>query len=161
VGTVTAPGGPFNILNVDYGAINNSAAAAYRKQTGNPSTVAGNSTLKHLLRRLEEFLRYLKAPYRVPKGTSDNDAILQYLQRVSGWYEAAKNTNYPGNPDSKILDAMQNANHKSCIIFLDSILQGLSAYKIKPFPPSDRPTYAANSSETDYLVGYLDSIGNV
>jgi hypothetical protein len=161
VGTVTAPGGPFNIVNVGYGAINNSAAAAYLKQTGNPSAVSGNSTLKHLLLRLKEFLQYLKDRYQVPKGTTDNDAILLYLQEVSRWYEAAKNANYPGNPDSRILDAMESANHKSCIIYLDSILQGISAYKLKPFPPKDRPTYAANSTETDYFVGYVDSIGNV
>jgi hypothetical protein len=148
-------------VNVGYGAINNSAAAAYRKQTGNPSGVAGNSTLKHLLRRLEEFLRYLGAPYQVPVGTSDNDAILLYLWKVSRWYETATNANYSGNPDRGILDAIDNANHKSCMVLLDSILQGISAYKQKQYPPGDRPTYVAGTSETDYFVGYVDSIGNV
>ena len=166
MGTVTGPPRPGarrkarrgpRAVNVDYVAINNSAEAAYRKHTGNPSGVAGNSTLKHLLARLGRFLRHpiINDPYQLPANTSDNDAILLYLQEVSRWYERATNANHPGDPNRAMLDAIENANHKSCLILLDSILQGISA---KDGVALNRPPFVNGASETSYFVAYLDAI---
>jgi hypothetical protein len=165
MGTVTGPRGPRGgahrgprAVDVDYVAINNSTEAAYHKQTGNPSGINGNSTLKHLLGRLEKFLRHphINDPYQLPANTSDNDAIVLYLCELSRWYERKMNANYPGNPNRQILDTIENANHKSCLIFLDSILQGISA---KNGSALNRPPFTGGT-ETSYFVAYVDAIGN-
>jgi len=151
-GTPRAP----RAAGVDYLAINTSAEAAYHKHTGDPSGVLGGSTLKHLLRRLEKFLKHprINDPYQLPANTSANDAILLYLQEVSRWYERATNANYPGDPNRKILDAIDSANHKLCIVLLDSILQGVAA---KDGSALNRPPFTAGD-ETSYFVTYLNSI---
>ena len=144
---------------VGYNEINDSAADAYFNQTGKHSAINGRTTLKHLLARLEEYLVFLGDPYQVPGTTDDNDALLTYLWRVSRFFETTTNANYPGDPDRRIVDVMENGNHKSCIVLLDSILQGIFASKTKLFLPGDRPPFTGGT-ETSYFVEYVDAIGN-
>ena len=154
-----APRGSRRLIAKFYEDINESAADAYLQQAHKPSKVAGKTTLGHLLRRLEEFLVYLGAPYTVPPGTEDNEAILRYLWRVSRSYERTTNAKYTGDPESDILDTIESGNHKSCLVLLDSILQGIWAAKgnANPLP---RPPFVNGTSETAYFVAYVDAIGS-
>ena len=163
MGTVTflrrAPRGSRRLAAKFYEAINDSAANAYLHQAHKPSKIVGRTSLKHILARLEEFLVYLQDPYTVPASTPDNDAILSYLWRVSRWYEKTGNAKYTGDPDSDILDTIDSGNHRSCLVLLDSILQGIWAYK-KNVNPLPRPPFVNGTTETSYFVAYVDAIGN-
>jgi len=159
MGTVTVSAAS---LKLNYDDINNAAKDAYFKRVGRPSSVNGG-TFAHLLRREKEFIRkYFHDTYTVPAGTDSNAVVLMYLQEMVSWLEAALNANLPGKPDPKILKTITNANHQSCIIFLDSVLQGVYQKETtKPMPSSLRPKFDASSSETDYFTAYISAIGDI
>ena len=148
------------VANVNYKPINDAAQFAYKRQTHQPSKVGTGTTLKLVRKHIKEFLEHLKATYDVPPNTEDNDAIVLYLQALSHWFETTQQSNFPGDPDPQVFAAMANANHQSCIVYLDSILQGLYAYNHHQFDVDARPTYAAGKTETDYFVAYIDALGN-
>jgi hypothetical protein len=156
VGTVTGTG-PFGDPN--YARINTSVENAYYNLTGQHTGITGTGS-SDLLARMQKYVVYLNPKYKFPSGTSLNEALLIYLQEMSRFFEADQGQRFPGNPDQGILAAQANANHQSCILFLDSILHGLCAKRGITFPPNNRPKYAAGQSEDDYFVGYVDSIGN-
>jgi hypothetical protein len=149
------------VTNVNYKPINDALQFAYKRQTHNPSGVGSGTTLKIVCKHAKEFLKHLKDTYDVPPHTDDNDAIVLYLQALSHWFEETQQANFPGNPDPQVFAAMANANHQSCLVYLDSILQGLYAYNHHQFDPDARPTYSVGKTETDYFVAYVDALGNV
>jgi hypothetical protein len=161
VGTVTGTGGPYALTAVSYKSINDAAELAYSRQTKKTSGVGAGNTLKLIWEHAIEFLQYLKDPYKLPQNAADNDAVVLCLQELSHWFEDQAGTNFPGNPDARVLAVMANANHQTCIVYLDSILQGLYAYRHHKFDSGARPEYEQNKSETDYFVGYVDALGNV
>jgi hypothetical protein len=144
----------------DFKSINDAAEIAYTRQTKKPTGLNGND-LKTLWKRVEMYVDALGSKYKIPNGTSDDDAIALYLQALSRFFEEDLNRSFPGNPEAGVLGAMTNANHQSCILYLDSILQGLYAHHHKPFDPNSRPPYVQGNTETVYFVGYADAIGNV
>ncbi|MFZ0658753.1 MAG: hypothetical protein WAM05_08535 [Candidatus Binataceae bacterium] len=153
MGTVTTSA----VSSVDPDVINTAAADAYRKQAKKPSKVTDKG-LTGLWKHAQEFLVSLGGNYPIPTGTKDNDAVLLYLQALSDFLAKQLGQSFPGKPDPKILSSLPNVNHQVCILFLDSILQGLYAYRHKPF---SRPPFAQGIEETDYFVGYVNSLGNV
>jgi hypothetical protein len=159
VGTVTTSGGR-HLTSVDLKRINDATEKAYVKQAKKPTGVMGDD-LTALWKRVEKYLETLGDKYKVPNGTVDNDAIVLYLQELSHFFEVAANSSFPGKPEAGVLGAMANTNHQTCILYLDSGLQGLYAYRHKPFDPNSRPKFAAAKIETDYFVGYADAMGNV
>jgi hypothetical protein len=156
VGTVTTSAAS----PVDPDAINAAAARAYLKLTKKPSNVK-DPGLTGLWKHTQEFLVYLRGNYKPPTGTNDNDAIVLYLQAFSDFLAKHLGKSFPGSPDPKILSSLPNVNHQVCILFLDSILQGLYAYSQNSFDPGSRPVFAHGTAETAYFVAYVDSLGNV
>ena len=162
MGTVTVPADTRNASSVDYQQINDAAKTAYFKRTGQVSTITG-ATFAHVIRREKEFTKkYLKDSYTVPGTTDPNDSVVMYLQEMVDRLENMLSTNLPSQVDPRIIKAMANANHQACIMYLDSLLQGVYQNEnTQPLPPSSRPKYDSSSSETDYFVAYIEAIGNV
>jgi hypothetical protein len=156
VGTVTTSAAS----PVDPDAINTAAADAYLKQAKKPSKVTDKG-LTGIWKHTQEFLVSLGDNYPISTGTQDNDAVILYLQALSDFFTAHSKRSFPGSPDPKILSSLPNVNHQVCILFLDSILQGLYAYSQNSFDPGSRPVFAHGTAETAYFVAYVDSLGNV
>ena len=149
------------LTNVNYKPINDAAQFAYKRQTHNPSAVGTGTTLKLVRKHAKEFLhsseghlrctsehKRQRRPRAIPPGTEPlvrNDSTIKFSR----------------DPDPQVFAAMANANHQSCIVYLDSILQGLYAYNHHQFDVDARPAYAAGKTETDYFVAYIDALGNV
>jgi hypothetical protein len=155
VGTITGAHGG----NPGYDQINQSAAAAYLKQQHKPSQFTGD-TLRDLSNRAVEWLGDLGGKFQPP--ANDNDAIDQCLQELAKQLNKITHSHLTGSPDPDIYKVMVNANHKSCLVSLDAILQGAYAYNGgQSFQPGKRPKYDGIKDETGYFCAYLDAIGAV
>ncbi len=163
MGTVTIyrRRGPARSSGPDYTRINRDAESAYLAQVGSGSGVPGSSTLQDLSARALALMNsHLKDKYQVSGNHTDDEVILLCLNRMALFLQKAAKQSFPAAVDAGILAAMKNPNHSSCVVFLDSILQGLYFFNknASPFPAGTRPKAADGASEDDFFCVYLQKI---